>query len=198
LRFPVNLLVGGMEEEKGFFELVRRVGSRISLNNRIGRGAPPGVPAVPENLEVLGRLSCSAIEEIVYDQFKKPGALSTPGHTQGNSQLYVLLCKIRTRVQDQLLSVLQHGLGCAGDDGTMQNWPFITGCYFAATGDHSANQAFLKAVLEKLPKDQEELDWTADALRDDARLQGWAFALGVVDVLLLVAVGTIVYLKWWG
>ena len=63
------------------------------------------------------------------------------------------------------------------------------GCYFAATGETEDRQAFVKAVLEKLPEQQEELQWTEAAYREDQRYQLAArFAL---------AIDTVCWWFWW-
>jgi hypothetical protein len=44
---------------------------------------------------------------------------------------------------------------------------FFGGCYFAATGDTEDRQAFVKGVFDKLPEQQEELEWMEDAIHQD-------------------------------
>ena len=73
------------------------------------------------------------------------------------------------------------------------------GCYFAATGDSEDRQAFVKGVFDKLPEQQEELEWTEEAIRQDQKhhaLANLGFCLSTV--LLLGLVGTIVFKKFHG
>ncbi len=72
----------------------------------------------------------------------------------------------------------------------------FSGCYFGATGETEDRQAFVRSVFDKLPSEQEELEWTDQALEQDARCQAWA-NLGFMlnGVLALVVAGTILY-RW--
>jgi hypothetical protein len=72
----------------------------------------------------------------------------------------------------------------------------FSGCYFAATGETEDRQAFVRSVFDKLPSEQEELEWTDEALEWDARCQVWAnLGFAANAILALVVVGTIVY-RW--
>ena len=67
----------------------------------------------------------------------------------------------------------------------------FSGCYFAATGGKQDRQAFVRGVLEKMQDEQEDVEWTDDALAVDRRrrlltIAGWLLA-GLL-VLVIVAI----------
>ncbi len=73
---------------------------------------------------------------------------------------------------------------------------YFAGCYFAGTGKTDERQVFIKRVLEKPVEQQEELEWTAAALREDGRYQWLGLMASAVDTVLFlgfVAVGVL----WW-
>ena len=191
-RCPVTALVVGLEEESGFGELVRRVGRDRALGQRFGKGFNLWNPPTAERLEALTAHACGAFEDWVYTLFREKGSLAKPG----NTRLFALLCKIRHALQSRLVGILANGYGYDPDqDRTGKTLPF-GGCYFAATGDTEDRQAFVKAVLEKLPEQQEELEWTEEAYREDQGYQLAArLALGV-DTVLLVVLAVMIVGKW--
>lgn len=193
-RCAVTALVAGMEEESGFGELVRRVGRDRAMGQRFGKGFNLWNPPTGERLEALTAHACGAFEDWVYTLFREKGSLAKPG----NTRLFNLLCKIRHSLQSRLVSILANGYGYDPDqDRAGKTMPF-GGCYFAATGESEDRQAFAKAVLEKLPEQQEELEWTEEAYREDQRYQLAArLALGV-DTVLLVVLAVMIVLKWRG
>jgi hypothetical protein len=191
-RCPVTALVVGLEEESGFRELVRRVGRDRAVGQRFGKGFNLWNPPVPERLEAMAAHACGAFEDWVYTLFREKGSLAKPG----NTSLFALLCKIRHNLQSRLVNILAIGYGHDADQDRRGESLLFGGCYFAATGETEDRQAFVKAVLEKLPEQQEELQWTEDAYREDQRYQLAArFALGI-DTLLLAALVVMIVRKW--
>jgi hypothetical protein len=62
----------------------------------------------------------------------------------------------------------------------------FAGCYFAATGEIERLQGFLKAVLaDRMLENQDDLQWTEEALSQDQRRETWA-RVGMVTAGLLV------------
>lgn len=192
LRCPVVSLVIGMEEESGFRELVRRIGREPAIAQRFGKGYSVGNSPIPEQLEAVATHACGLFEGQVYSLFREKGSLAKPG----NRKLYALLCKIRRTVREPLTNILVNGYAHDPDvrrDDEGEPF-FYSGCYFAATGETEDRQAFIKAVFEKLPAEQEELQWTAAALDDEDRYRRWGQALVWLDGLLLLSlVGLVVY-----
>ncbi len=191
LCFPVTLMVSGMEQEPGFAELVRRVGMERAKANRFGRGFDHWSPPTAENLDALSSHACGAFEDWVYDLFRQPDGLAKPG----NSKLYMLLCKIRSRVLERLKTVLINGLASdAGPRHEEERPQLFGGCYFAATGESEEGQSFVKSVFEKMLQLEEELEWTEQAVREDYRCHLFANTLVIVNGVLLIALfGVLVY-----
>lgn len=165
VRCPVTALVVGLERERGFLELVRRVGSDRAAAQRFGKGFDLRVPPTPEELESLTAHACGAFEDWVYTLFREKGAISKPG----NTRLYGLLCQVRRHLQTRLAEILSGGFGYEPAQHGDADPILFSGCYFAATGAQEDRQAFVKAVLEKLPQEQESIQWTRRGLADDRR-----------------------------
>jgi hypothetical protein len=192
LRCPVTTLVIGMEEESGFREMVRRLPREAAANQRYGKGFSVGNPPIPEQLEAVAAHACGLFEATTYQLFRERGSLGKPG----NMKLYALLCKIRRTVRAPLTNILMNGYAHDPDDKKdAENLSlFFNGCYFAAAGEAEDRQAFVKGVVEMLPRDQEELEWTPAALEEDDRYHRWSQAAMWLDTLLLaLLVGMIVY-----
>jgi hypothetical protein len=192
VRCAVTALAVGLEEESGFRELVRRVGRERVAGQRFGKGFSVSNRPTAERLEALAAHACGSFEDWAYALFREKGSLSKPG----NTKLYGLLCKIRRTVQSRLTNILAPGYGCDPDHDPQADALFFGGCYFAAIGDSEDRQAFVKGVFDKLPEQQEELEWTDAALREDDKYQRFAqLALGL-DTLLLLALAGMVVFKW--
>jgi hypothetical protein len=189
LRCPVVALVGQMESEAGFQELVRRVGPSKAKAQRFGKGFNIWNPPLAEQIEAVSTHACGAFEDFTYALFREPGGLLKVR----NKQLYALLCKVRNRLRTRLEDVLVNAYAYDGDqkeDGPPEKLLF-SGCYFAATGDREDQQAFVKSVFQKLLEEESELDWTNAAMVEDRRYQRWAnMALAVASIagLAIVAI----------
>jgi hypothetical protein len=193
LRCPVTALVVELEEESGFGELVRRVGRDRAVGQRFGRGFTLSNPPISERLEALCAHACGSFEDWVYSLFEKDTLKK-----QGNAKLYALLCKIRLYVRSRLEDILVNGFGFDPDKKDVQNEIFFFGgCYFAATGETEDRQAFVKGVFDKLPEQQEELEWTEDAIRQDQKFQLSANLGLCLDMVLFLGLAALVVYKWW-
>ena len=195
LRCPVTSLVIGMEEESGFREMIRRLPKEAAANQRYGKGFSVGNPPIPEQLEAVAAHACGLFEATTYQLFREKGSLGKPG----NMKLYALLCKIRRTVRAPLTNVLMNGYAHDPDDKKEADMTplFFNGCYFAAVGEAEQRQAFVKGVVDMLPRDQEELEWTEAALDEDDRYHRWSQAAMWIDfVLLLGLAGMSIYAFW--
>ena len=192
VRCPATVLVVGLEAESGFRELVRRVGRERAAGQRFGKGFATWNPPTVERLQALSAHACGAVEDWVYNLFREKGSLSKPG----NTKLYMLLCKIRRHVQGRLSNALLSAFA-PDPQHDPEIEPFLfSGCYFGAAGETDDRQAFVKGVLDKLPEQQEELQWMGKALREDRRYRGWAQVLFAVDFLLLAALAAMIFFRW--
>jgi hypothetical protein len=187
LRCPVISLIGGMEHEAGFGELVRRVGTGPALEQRIGMRFEPWNPATRERLEALAVHACDRIEGNVYDLFKMQDGYNKPG----NGKLYNLLCRTRTGFSDLLKGFLS---GAFGQQDPEERPMLFSGCYFAATGEIERLQGFLKAVLaDRMLENQDDLQWTEEALEQDEARETWARVGMLACGVLLIATCILLY-----
>lgn len=191
LRLPLIALVCGMETEPGFHELVKRLGTEKARDNRFGSKFRPWDPATDENLEALCYHACRPFQDFIYRLFRERDALSTD-HAVGNRRLFSLLCKIR-RLQPRLKGILMDAFGYDSARPEPPEWLLMGGIYFAATGERPDQQAFVKAVFERMAELQESLEWTPQALRSNRRYQvlgnlcyAAAGLLGLAAVALLM------------
>ena len=183
LRCPVTVLVVGMEEDAGFRELLRRVGRERGLGQRFGKGFSLWNPPLHERLTAVCLHACSAFEDWIYALFAERGSLSKPG----NTKLFALLCNMRRNVQTRLAKIVANGFGFDPEIEPDHEPLLFGGLYFAATGETEDRQAFIKSVFDKLPEQQEEIEWTEPALREDGKYRTLALCAYVLDTLLLAA-----------
>jgi len=67
----------------------------------------------------------------------------------------------------------------------------LSGCYFAATGETDDQQAFVRGVFEKLVEEQEDVEWTRQAVSANQRWQKIAVIAGALAACCLVAILTL-------
>jgi hypothetical protein len=190
VRCTATAVVVGLEEEGGFRELIRRVGRDRATGQRFGKGFSPGNPPTADRLEAFCAHACGAFEDWVYVLFREKGALSKPG----NTKLYALLCKIRRTIQSRLANILVAGYGV--DQDRPAESPMFGGCYFAAAGEAEDRQAFVKGAFDKLVEQQEELEWTDAAYRQDHGYHKLAQLALVVDTVSVLGLVVIVFHRW--
>jgi len=190
LRAPTIAMVTGMEAEQGFRELVRRVGRDRAVRQRFGHKFDVRRYASREELAALTAHVCGTFEDWIYALFRERGALSHPG----NTHLYGLLCKIRCHVTMRLADVLCQGFGYDPQRQSDDQRTLFSGCYFAATGDSSDRQAFVRGVLDKIVDENELVEWTEQAQRDYRRYRRWTVAgYAVAALLLALSIGAAVF-----
>ncbi|AMV20491.1 type VI secretion protein IcmF/TssM N-terminal domain-containing protein [Planctomyces sp. SH-PL14] len=187
LRCPVTALVGGMETESGFRELVRRLGRDAVKAHRFGKGNDLWTQPQPELVEAVVRHACGAFEDWTYHLFTQSDGLMKPG----NPKLYALLCRMRSELQEQLTAVLSDGYGSTDDPEAL----LFGGLYFAATGVEDDRQAFVKSVFYKVMEQEDELSWTYEAIQADSRYHMGRTALAVLNTVLLVAVLALCFMR---
>jgi hypothetical protein len=189
LRFPVTALTVGLEEDPGFEELVRRVGPERARSQRFGHRFDVRSLPVPGQLAALCVRISGVFEDWVYAIYRERGAIAR----RGNSHLFGMLCKVRTQLQERLMRVLCGGFGHDPQRTTQEEPIAFSGCYFAATGPSEDRRAFVAGVFDKLNEEQDNVEWTRQALREDRRFRraGW-FALGLTALTVAaVVVGAI-------
>ena len=182
IRCPVTALVVGMHEERGFRELVRRVGRERAAGQRFGRRFDVRMVPAAEPMAALCTQLTGVFEDWIHTLFREADALTRPG----NQRLYGLLCKIRCTLAGVLNEVLVGGFGHVPQDKELREPIPFSGCYFAATGETDDQQAFVRGVFEKLAEEQEDVEWTRHALNDNQAFQLFSL-IGIVACLGLVA-----------
>ncbi len=193
LRFPVTALAVGLEGDCGFEELVRRVGPERAKSQRFGHRFDVRAAATPSQLTALCARISGVFEDWVYAIFRERGSIARVG----NSHLFGLLCKVRTQLQDRLVRILCGGFGHdpeqAGAPGTPGRGEPVafSGCYFAATGQTEDRRAFVEGIFDKLDEEQNKVEWTREALRQDRRLRrmGWLGLLAIAACGAALLVG---------
>lgn len=195
LRCAVVSLIGGMEHEKGFLELIRRVGSTRSRDQRLGASFKTWNPPTIERLQQLATNACGAFEDNIYSLFKEEDGYNKPG----NDKLYSLICKTRGKFIEGLEFFLTDGYGMQDIRETDGSRPMLfSGCYFAATGEVEGAAGFLRSLFDQklYLLEQDNLQWTETALRDDATYHNWArIGMLLAGVLVLGVIGVFVYTR---
>ncbi len=188
LRAPVVVLVGGMEQESGFRELVRRLGKEIALRNRIGKGNNDlWSDTTPELLESLGRLAAGAFEDNIYPLLRKDSDLTEIG----NTKLYKLLCMSRLRMTERLTSLLQYAYATQEKD-LASSLP-ILGCYFAATGDREDRRAFAASVFDRMLNQVDDPVWHPEVRASDDRYCLFRDIILLLNTVLMVLIGVLIW-----
>jgi hypothetical protein len=193
LRCAVVSLIGGMEHEKGFLELIRRVGSTRARDQRLGSSFKTWNPPTIERLQSLATIACGSFEDNIYSLFKEEDGYNKPG----NDKLYGLICKTRGKFIEGLEFFLTDGYGLQDIRETDGSRPMLfSGCYFAATGEVEGAAGFLRSLFDQklYLLEQDNLQWTDSALRDDAAYHNWArIGMLLSGVIVLALIGVFIY-----
>lgn len=190
LRSPVTCLVTGLERERGFRELVRRVGREMATAQRFGQKFDTCQATTPDQMAALSAHVCGAFEDWVYTLFREEDSLSRAG----NTRLYGLLCKVRCMLKGRLSQILSGGFGY--DPGAAASPVAFSGCYFAATGSSKDRQAFVRGIFDKLDEEQELVEWTEVMLRESRRRRSAARLAIALNAALLVFAATMLVVKF--
>ena len=186
LRCGVTHVIDGMEEEAGFRELIRRVGSDRAATQRFGKGYGIWNLPVPDQLDALVKHACGAFEDWSYLLFREEDGLTK----RGNRYLYSLLCRIRTKFQPRLTNLIQSAYSLDRKAVSVANRepPLFSGCYFVASGDTPDRQAFLASVFRKSQAEEEELEWGSEALSEESQMQSWVRILLILNGILVATI----------
>ncbi|QDU31151.1 hypothetical protein ETAA8_63040 [Anatilimnocola aggregata] len=193
LRCSVVSLIGGMEHERGFLELIRRVGSTRARDQRLGSSFKTWNPATIERLQSMAVHACGAFEDNIYSLFKEEDGYNKAG----NDKLYSLICKTRGKFIESLEYFLTDAFALQDIRETDGSRPMLfSGCYFAATGEVEGATGFIKSLFDQKLYliEQDNLQWTESAIRDDANYQSWA-RLGMLasGLLVLTLIAVVIY-----
>ncbi len=195
LRYPTYAVVSDLETARGFAEfrsgfppevLKQRIGQRIPLAPDVDPNAVPGVIAAAVAWIGLAVLPAWIHRFLQLDQ---PDPRTTPtGGSLHNRQLYLLMRSVFNR-GPRLAQMLARGLPpippTSGDPAS--GFPLLAGCYLAATGRNSTDQAFVPGVFQRVADGQNLVAWSPEATARDARLNRLT-VLGYFGIALLVLV----------
>jgi hypothetical protein len=195
IRSPVTAVLVGLEQDKGFTELVRRLQPEL-LSRRLGGRFDLRSRPTPDELNAHSDRLCDAFEDWVYRLFAREDALA---QQRGNRKLYGLISRIRHDLKPRLRIVLGQAFGCepTSESDTEQSDSsfFFSGCYFAAIGAITGQPAFVKGVLQdKLIEEQSQVQWTPDALRTHGWFRLFAIVGWIACLLFIVSLAA----KWAG
>jgi hypothetical protein len=191
VRCPVSALIVGLHQERGFSELVRRVGPERAASQRFGRKFDVRCLAERDGLAAFCDHVCGAFEDWVHSLFREQQALTRPG----NTRLYGLLCKVRCNLKTRLTEILAGGFSYNARELPNDDAFLFSGCYFAATGETPDRQAFVKGVVDKLTQEQDYVEWSRKAVEANRRYYRLA-ALGIaVDVVLVATLAAMFLLR---
>jgi len=200
IRCPVTVLVTDLDEDPGFLEFVGRMVGRGGLESvkerRFGSSFPLEIPVTPDRAQRLAAILGAAFEGFVYDFFHDEESVL---RATKNTSLYAFLSKIRRSVKNlgtifgSFCSLYPQGSHAAQASPEVI---FFAGCYFAGTGRTNDRQVFVKRVLERPIDEQEKLEWTTPALREDSRYQWLGLMISAVDTVLLLGF-VVVGVLWW-
>ena len=186
LQFPVALLYTGVEELSGFQQFMARLTptqSRLRLS-RAGTRFPTGLAIDDDHAAWAIERSLHWFQGWVYATFSQ-----NPSEDIENRKMFRLLCDLgdmRKRLENLLKGSFKFKRESADPIR-------LSGCYFAATGEGTARQAFIQGVLLKLIGEQNEVSWSQQKLVVDRRSRFWSWILFVCAGA--IAVGDL-YLVW--
>ena len=193
VRIPVTTLLVGMEQDRGFIELVRRLQPEL-LDRRLGGRFDLRRRPTPDQLNDHSDELCDAFESWVYRLFGRSEALA---EHRGNRKLYELISRIRCELKPRLRIFLGQAFGCETevnrnteeDDDAF----FFSGCYFAASAETTGQAAFVKGVLQdKLIEEQSQVQWMPNTIKRERLIRllegiGWLIVV-FLSVLLIYRV----------
>ena len=183
VRYPVTAIFTGMEAEPGFRELMRRVGPDRCAANRFGMGYDLRSPASSSEIGTFAAHVCGVFEDWVYGLFREDQALKRPG----NASLFTLLCRVRSNFKDRLTILLSQGFGYSDRLDPDAIAFLFSGCYFVASGTSNDKRAFIQGISEKLDGQQDQLEWSQEAIRSARNLRRLTtFALTMIGVLTIL------------
>lgn len=185
LRCPVIALVTGMEQEPGFNELVSRLGPETAKGARFGKGLDFWCASTTEQLYAVSEHACHAFEQFVYSLFRRDDSLSQ----DGNKKLFGLMCKVRRVLEPRLQTIMCDGFGYDAEEAAHRTPVLFGGCYFAATGSMSKQQAYVASVLSRLTENETEIAWTPAARAQDRRHRTVTKIMLALSVALTAALG---------
>ena len=195
VRCPNTALVSGMENDEGFVELVKRLPTQQSSENRFGKGSELWVVPDSARLDAIAVHATASFEDWIYMLFQEANALKM----KNNSKLFLLLCRVRGAFAENLRSVLSRGFGFdpAITPALAYEQFLFGGCYFAATGNSQSQQAFVKSVFAKALQQEGELEWAPIARQQDQLYRFFGNLAALIGTIALLAILAMLFHRFW-
>lgn len=195
IRCPNTALVSGMESDEGFVELVKRLPSQQSSENRFGKGSDLWVVPDSDRLDAIAVHATATFEDWIYMLFQEANALKK----KNNSKLFMLLCRVRGAFAENLRGVLSRGFGfdTAIAPALAYEQFLFGGCYFAATGNSQSQQAFVKSVFAKALQQEGELEWAPVARQQDQLYRFLGNLAALIGTIAFLAILAMLFHKFW-
>lgn len=193
-RGNIRVIVSGMEGERGFREMVSRMGRMLDANFRdqpYGKGSDPWAVPSAKQMNALTQHACGAFEDWVFNLFKHRDAIQNPR----NRLLFSLLCKVRRILREPLTEILSKGFGGIDQEqDRVRLAPLVCGCYFAAVGGGETEQAFVAGAFNRMLGNEQDIEWLPAAIKSDSSYNRWANVLIFMNVVMFFAlIGVVVY-----
>lgn len=189
---PLFALVCDMENATGFREFIDRF-PKGHRQRRLGQQFPYVADLNPI---AGGQLIDSGVEWICQELFppliyrlmrlEKAGQDKLSPTLRGNMNLYELLCEMRER-RTRLGRILAQTIASESAEPIL-----FGGCYLAATGRVSREQAFIAAVFHRLLENQNFVSWTEASRAEEADFRRWVrygYAAIAIFTVTLFAMG---------
>ncbi len=192
LRCAVTCVMSELDKQPGFLEMVRRLGSENTKEQRFGKGYDPQSLPLPEHVSAVAAHGLAAFEDAVYRLFRDRENFGRIA----NRKLYQMLCQVRMHFRTRIAKLAEVAFSCDEDEQTRndKNYFRFAGLYFAATGSQEDRQAFLKSALQRPLSYDSVVEWAPQAVAEDAAYHNLARGVLLLDgALLLGIVGLVVY-----
>jgi hypothetical protein len=176
---PAFALFGEMEAAPGFAEFLARM-TPASRQGRCGFAVPP-------SREFDGDLARDGLAWMAgwFDGWALSLMADDPLNSAGNGQLLTLGNEFR-RYRKRLRSILESAFSTMRPVDPVQ----FRGCYFAATGQAPADQAFAAGLFRgptaRVIREHVAARWTTQAVEDDRRYRRLAKVVAGVGLTLLI------------
>lgn len=186
LQFPIAFLFTGLDKVAGLPGFIRMCGEldpRFRAS-RAGSRFPAGAEINETNCNWVVDRGLGWFRGWVYAAFARNL------NQDDNKRLYHLLCNLQQR-RDRLSTQLRLSLSGVRTSPNLR----LSGCYFAATGEATNYQGFIKGLLLRLVNTQGEVRWHPEHIERDRSSRFWGYALLVLAAFMLA--GNAVGLYWY-
>lgn len=184
---PILAMICDIDTLPGFDEFISRF-PEDQRQRRVGQRFPVAFAASEQEaqakLEEAVNFVCQyTLPTWVFKLFScegGPANLTFQASVSGNTKLFRLMSYLRLRSK-RLAQLVRSAV--VSDRGEPLRF---AGCYLAGTGPNTETQAFIPGVFHRLIEEQDNVSWTNEALREDARYHRLT-TLGYLTLALAVA-----------